>query len=55
MFVWSSSASPVSEGGLHVFRGGDYGNDLGGVANQKGINTNLDSFCFWILLVSCMA
>ncbi|KAJ6741669.1 AUXIN EFFLUX CARRIER COMPONENT [Salix viminalis] len=35
MFVWSSSASPVSEGGLHVFRGGDYGNDLGGVANQK--------------------
>ncbi|KAH9675338.1 auxin efflux carrier component [Citrus sinensis] len=23
MFVWSSSASPVSEGGLHVFRGGD--------------------------------
>uniref|UniRef100_A0A6N2NBK3 Auxin efflux carrier component n=1 Tax=Salix viminalis TaxID=40686 RepID=A0A6N2NBK3_SALVM len=28
MFVWSSSASPVSEGGLHVFKGGDYGNDL---------------------------
>ncbi|GMJ03794.1 PIN-FORMED 7, ARABIDOPSIS PIN-FORMED 7 [Hibiscus trionum] len=23
MFVWSSSASPVSEAGLHVFRGGD--------------------------------
>lgn len=42
MFVWSSSASPVSEGGIHVFRGGaDYGNDLagggrGGVAHQKG-------------------
>ncbi|OAY66886.1 putative auxin efflux carrier component 1b [Ananas comosus] len=27
MFVWSSSASPVSEGGLHVFRGGEFGND----------------------------
>lgn len=36
MFVWSSSASPVSEGGIHVFRGGDYGNELGGVAHQKG-------------------
>ncbi|KAL1548766.1 putative auxin efflux carrier component 1d [Salvia divinorum] len=24
MFVWSSSASPVSEGGIHVFRGGEY-------------------------------
>ncbi|PKA62634.1 Auxin efflux carrier component 1 [Apostasia shenzhenica] len=24
MFVWSSSASPVSEGGLHVFRGGEF-------------------------------
>lgn len=35
MFVWSSSASPVSEGGIHVFRGGEYGNDLGGVAHQK--------------------
>ncbi|GAU17859.1 hypothetical protein TSUD_329850 [Trifolium subterraneum] len=37
MFVWSSSASPVSEGGIHVFRGGgDYGNDqLNGVAHQK--------------------
>ncbi|KAG5556006.1 hypothetical protein RHGRI_006590 [Rhododendron griersonianum] len=30
MFVWSSSASPVSEGGIHVFRGGEYGNELGG-------------------------
>ncbi|ESW34064.1 hypothetical protein PHAVU_001G121100 [Phaseolus vulgaris] len=38
MFVWSSSASPVSEGGIHVFRGGDYGNDqlpVGGVAHPK--------------------
>ncbi|XP_042050358.1 probable auxin efflux carrier component 1b [Salvia splendens] len=24
MFVWSSSASPVSEGGIHVFRGAEY-------------------------------
>ncbi|KAF8398210.1 hypothetical protein HHK36_017136 [Tetracentron sinense] len=31
MFVWSSSASPVSEGGIHVFRGGDFGNEHGGV------------------------
>ncbi|KAK3028551.1 hypothetical protein RJ639_039073 [Escallonia herrerae] len=35
MFVWSSSASPVSEGGIHVFRGGEYGNDLPGVAHPK--------------------
>ncbi|CAL5193316.1 unnamed protein product [Lathyrus oleraceus] len=37
MFVWSSSASPVSEGGIHVFRGaGEYGNEhLNGVAHQK--------------------
>ena len=44
MFVWSSSASPVSEGGIHVFRGGEYGNELGGVPHhhQKGLrNTNL--------------
>ncbi|CBI32787.3 unnamed protein product, partial [Vitis vinifera] len=35
MFVWSSSASPVSEGGIHVFRGGDYGNEVaGGVLPQ---------------------
>ncbi|KAG9147573.1 hypothetical protein Leryth_007366 [Lithospermum erythrorhizon] len=28
MFVWSSSASPVSEGGIHVFKGPtEYGND----------------------------
>lgn len=39
MFVWSSSASPVSEGGIHVFRGGEYGNDLGGVPHHpKGLN-----------------
>ncbi|KAJ4978979.1 hypothetical protein NE237_009759 [Protea cynaroides] len=31
MFVWSSSASPVSEGGIHVFRGGEFGNEHGGV------------------------
>ncbi|KAD3338622.1 hypothetical protein R6Q59_016810 [Mikania micrantha] len=35
MFVWSSSASPVSEGGIHVFRGGEYGNDLGGIPHTK--------------------
>ncbi|KAM0047038.1 putative membrane transport protein [Helianthus debilis subsp. tardiflorus] len=35
MFVWSSNASPVSEGGIHVFRGGEYGNDLGGVPHTK--------------------
>nr|XP_043610393.1 probable auxin efflux carrier component 1b [Erigeron canadensis] len=35
MFVWSSSASPVSEGGIHVFRGGEYGNDLGSVPHTK--------------------
>lgn len=45
MFIWSSSASPVSEGGIHVFRGGgDYGNDLGGAAHQKGIITNLSKY-----------
>lgn len=37
MFVWSSSASPVSEGGLHVFRGGDYGNEIGVGAHPKGL------------------
>ncbi|KAL1815081.1 hypothetical protein ACET3Z_017655 [Daucus carota] len=34
MFVWSSSASPVSEGGIHVFRG-EYGNGLNGIHNSK--------------------
>nr|GMC46953.1 probable auxin efflux carrier component 1B [Ipomoea batatas] len=28
MFVWSSGGSPVSEGGIHVFRKGDYGHEL---------------------------
>ncbi|KAL3755137.1 hypothetical protein ACJRO7_002232 [Eucalyptus globulus] len=53
MFVWSSSASPVSEGGLHVFRGGgDYGNELGvggggGVAHQKDYDEfGRDEFSF---------
>ncbi|XP_042480027.1 probable auxin efflux carrier component 1c [Macadamia integrifolia] len=31
MFVWSSSASPVSEGGIHVFRGGEFGNEHSGI------------------------
>lgn len=31
MFVWSSSASPVSEGGIHVFRGAEFGNDHAGL------------------------
>ncbi|CAA0812848.1 Auxin efflux carrier component 1 [Striga hermonthica] len=35
MFVWSSSASPVSEGGIHVFRGGDYGNEANVGAHPK--------------------
>ncbi|POO00509.1 Auxin efflux carrier [Trema orientale] len=35
MFVWSSSASPVSEGGIHVFRGGEYANELGGVPHHQ--------------------
>ncbi|KAF7803995.1 putative auxin efflux carrier component 1b [Senna tora] len=49
MFVWSSSASPVSEGGIHVFRGGggDYGNELGGVAHQKDYDEfGRDEFSF---------
>lgn len=41
MFVWSSSASPVSEGGIHVFRGGEYGNDLGGVVAHTNKGPNL--------------
>ncbi|CAH9102550.1 unnamed protein product [Cuscuta europaea] len=31
MFVWSSSASPVSEGGINVFKGGDYGQEILGI------------------------
>ncbi|KAJ8760073.1 hypothetical protein K2173_010929 [Erythroxylum novogranatense] len=47
MFVWSSSASPVSEGGIHVFRGGEYGNDLSGVAHQKDYDDyGRDEFSF---------
>ncbi|CAB4286237.1 unnamed protein product [Prunus armeniaca] len=47
MFVWSSSASPVSEGGIHVFRGGEYGNDIGGVAHQKDYDEfGRDEFSF---------
>ncbi|RWV96560.1 hypothetical protein GW17_00040715 [Ensete ventricosum] len=33
MFVWSSSASPVSEGGMHVFRDTDYTNENGGATH----------------------
>nr|WDA53375.1 putative auxin efflux carrier component 1b [Erycina pusilla] len=42
MFVWSSSASPVSEGGIHVFRGGEFAGEQARLAqmneqkNQKG-------------------
>ncbi|GLT95777.1 hypothetical protein SLE2022_134390 [Rubroshorea leprosula] len=47
MFVWSSSASPVSEGGIHVFRGGEYANDLSGVAHQKDYDEfGRDEFSF---------
>ena len=46
MFVWSSSASPVSEGGIHVFRGGDYGNELGGVPHTKGLTVDLSHYKF---------
>ncbi|KAI4348586.1 hypothetical protein L6164_009294 [Bauhinia variegata] len=47
MFVWSSSASPVSEGGIHVFRGGDYGNEFSGVAHQKDYDEfGRDEFSF---------
>ncbi|XP_050228600.1 probable auxin efflux carrier component 1b isoform X2 [Mercurialis annua] len=47
MFVWSSSASPVSEGGIHVFRGPDHGIDLNGVAHQKDYDEfGRDEFSF---------
>ncbi|GAV74164.1 Mem_trans domain-containing protein [Cephalotus follicularis] len=47
MFVWSSSASPVSEGGIHVFRGGEYGNELGGVTHHKDYDEfGRDEFSF---------
>lgn len=51
MFVWSSSASPVSEGGIHVFRGGEYGNELNIGAHPKGTTLQciqlLHMFLFW--------
>lgn len=53
MFVWSSSASPVSEGGLHVFRGGDYGNEIGVGAHPKGLLAI--SFYIYILLFKLRA
>lgn len=43
MFVWSSSASPVSEGGIHLFHGGEFAGEHARVAqmgdhrNQKGL------------------
>ncbi|XP_051138564.1 probable auxin efflux carrier component 1b [Andrographis paniculata] len=47
MFVWSSSASPVSEGGIHVFRGGDYGNEINVGAPPKDYdNFGCDEFSF---------
>jgi auxin efflux carrier family len=50
MFVWSSSASPVSEGGIHVFRGGEYGNELGGVGHQKGLKSTPSLVAVFICL-----
>ena len=49
MFVWSSSASPVSEGGLNVFRGGDYDGAGAGGMNQKGTELR-----FWFLVLFCV-
>ncbi|KAL2895841.1 putative auxin efflux carrier component 1c [Bienertia sinuspersici] len=50
MFVWSSSASPVSEGGLHVFRGGaNYNNHdhHGNLPNTKDYDDyGRDEFSF---------
>ncbi|CAI9761187.1 unnamed protein product [Fraxinus pennsylvanica] len=47
MFVWSSSASPVSEGGIHVFRGGDLGNEINVGANPKDYDDfGRDEFSF---------
>ncbi|XP_021744570.1 probable auxin efflux carrier component 1b isoform X2 [Chenopodium quinoa] len=54
MFVWSSSASPVSEGGLHVFRGGNGGynnnnnnHDHGALPNTKDYDDyGRDEFSF---------
>ncbi|CAA3015413.1 probable auxin efflux carrier component 1b [Olea europaea var. sylvestris] len=47
MFVWSSSASPVSEGGIHVFRGGEYGNEINVGAHPKDYDDfGRDEFSF---------
>ncbi|PIN19936.1 hypothetical protein CDL12_07377 [Handroanthus impetiginosus] len=47
MFVWISSASPVSEGGIHVFRGGDYGNERNVGAHPKDYDDfGRDEFSF---------
>ncbi|KNA21741.1 hypothetical protein SOVF_040160 [Spinacia oleracea] len=51
MFVWSSSASPVSEGGLHVFRGGAAAgyntHDHGALPNTKDYDDyGRDEFSF---------
>ncbi|KAL6525623.1 putative auxin efflux carrier component 1c [Orobanche hederae] len=48
MFVWSSSASPVSEGGIHVFRGGgDYGHEVNVGAHPKDYDDfGRDGFSF---------
>ncbi|CAO2822354.1 unnamed protein product [Amaranthus hypochondriacus] len=48
MFVWSSNASPVSEGGLHVFRGGAaYNHDHGTLPNTKDYDDyGRDEFSF---------
>ncbi|RVX04864.1 putative auxin efflux carrier component 1c [Vitis vinifera] len=57
MFVWSSSASPVSEGGIHVFRGGDYGNELGGVPHTKaeiGLVRDSGVIGFCLLSLLCL-
>ncbi|KAG6484682.1 probable auxin efflux carrier component 1b [Zingiber officinale] len=48
MFVWSSSASPVSEGGMHVFGGAEFRNEHG-VAQQddhrhKVLEANRDAY-----------
>ena len=58
MFVWSSSASPVSEGGIHAFRGGgDYGSDqlpVCGVAHQKGFAFSSLFDFFFFSNTSCL-
>ncbi|KAL8162972.1 hypothetical protein V2J09_014461 [Rumex salicifolius] len=49
MFMWSSSASPVtSEGGIHVFRaaGAEYGNDLAHPSTKDYNHHGRDEFSF---------